>query len=92
MKILRKTIIIPLLAVLAAGCAKEVATSTNLLEEEYIEEYVSLPASMFGKGTFFLLRAKGESMIEADDGALLLLNSWQVKPIRHIHQILSTKF
>ena len=35
------------------------------LEEEYIEEYVSLPASMFGKGTFFLLRAKGESMIEA---------------------------
>ena len=34
-------------------------------EEEYIEEYVSLPASMFGTGTFFLLRAKGESMIEA---------------------------
>ena len=35
------------------------------LEEEYAEEYVSLPVSMFGKGTFFLLRAKGESMIEA---------------------------
>ena len=35
------------------------------LEEEYIEEYVSLLASMLGKGTFFLLRAKGESMIEA---------------------------
>ena len=26
---------------------------------------MSLPASMFGKGTFFLLRAKGESMIDA---------------------------
>ena len=42
-----------------------VSCGVPTLEEEYIEEYVSLPASMFGKGTFFLLRAKGESMIEA---------------------------
>ncbi len=34
------------------------------LEKEYIQEYVSLLASMFGKGAFFLLRA-GESMIDA---------------------------
>ena len=42
-----------------------VSCGVPTLEEEYIEEYVSLPASMFGKGTFFLLRARGESMIEA---------------------------
>ena len=42
-----------------------VSCGVPTLEEEYIEEYVSLLASMFGKGTFFLLRAKGESMIEA---------------------------
>ena len=35
------------------------------LEEEYAEEFVSLPVSMFGKGTFFMLRASGESMIDA---------------------------
>ena len=35
---------------------------------------------------------KKKNLIKANDGALLLLNSWQVKPIRHIHQILSTKF
>ena len=28
-------------------------------EEEPIEEYVSLPVSMFGKGDFYILRAKG---------------------------------
>lgn len=42
-----------------------VSCGVPMLEEEYIEEYVSLLASMLGKGTFFLLRAKGESMIEA---------------------------
>ena len=36
---------------------------------------MSLPASMFSKGTFFLLRAKGESMIEAgiDDGDFVVV-------------------
>ena len=29
------------------------------LEEEYIEEYVSLPVSLFGEGEFFILRASG---------------------------------
>ena len=43
-----------------------VSCGVPTLEEEYIEEYVSLSASMFGKGTFFLFRAKGsKSMIEA---------------------------
>lgn len=34
-------------------------------EEENIEEYISLPTAIFGKGDFFILRASGNSMIEA---------------------------
>ena len=43
-------------------------------EEENIEEYVSLPTAIFGKGDFFILRASGQSMIEAgiDDGDLVV--------------------
>ena len=43
--------------------------------EENIEEYVKLPVSLFGKGDFFLLRASGNSMIEAgiDSGDLVLV-------------------
>ena len=35
------------------------------LEEEYVEEYVSLPVSLFGDGEFFILRANGDSMTGA---------------------------
>ena len=35
------------------------------LEEENFEEYIALPTAVFGNGPFFLLRAKGNSMIEA---------------------------
>lgn len=43
--------------------------------EECIEEYVHLPVALFGRGKYFLLRANGESMIEAgiDDGTLVLV-------------------
>lgn len=34
-------------------------------EEEYVEGYVNLPASLFGKGEFYILRAKGDSMVDA---------------------------
>ena len=34
-------------------------------EEEFVEEYVSLPISLFGKGDFYILRAKGDSMVDA---------------------------
>ena len=34
-------------------------------EEEFVEEYVSLPVSLFGKGDFYILRAKGDSMVDA---------------------------
>lgn len=33
--------------------------------EENFEEYIPLPVALFGKGDFFILRAKGESMIDA---------------------------
>ncbi len=44
-------------------------------EEEYVEEYVSLPESIFGKGKFYLVRAKGDSMIDAgiEEGDLVLV-------------------
>ena len=34
-------------------------------EAELVEAYVSLPESVFGKGRFYLLRAKGDSMVDA---------------------------
>ena len=44
-------------------------------EEEQVEEYVSLPVSIFGKGKFYLVRAKGDSMIDAgiEEGDLVLI-------------------
>lgn len=44
-------------------------------EEEHIEAYVSLPESIFGSGEFYILRASGNSMIEAgiDDGDLVVI-------------------
>lgn len=43
--------------------------------EENIEEYVSLPESLFGKGSFYILKAKGDSMIDAgiNDGDLVVI-------------------
>jgi len=48
---------------------------TPQYEEENIEEYISLPASIFGKGEFYILRASGDSMIEAgiEDGDLVVI-------------------
>lgn len=44
-------------------------------EEESVEEYVSLPVSLFGKGDFYILRAKGDSMVDTgiDEGDLLVI-------------------
>ena len=44
-------------------------------EEENVEEYVSLPVSLFGKGDFYILRAKGDSMVDAGilDGDMALI-------------------
>lgn len=48
----------------------------SLTEEyEHCEGYVRLPASLVGRGEFFLLKAYGESMIDAgiSDGDLVLV-------------------
>lgn len=42
-----------------------IACGISNLAEENIEEYVSLPKSMFGEGEFIILRANGESMVDA---------------------------
>ena len=43
--------------------------------EENIEEYIRLPSSFVGEGTYFLLHARGESMTGAgiDDGDMVLV-------------------
>ena len=58
---------VPDLGTIACGIPK--------FAEENIEEYVRLPVALFGKGNFFILRAYGDSMIEAgiDNGDLVLI-------------------
>ena len=53
------------------GLVGSIACGAPTFAEENIDEYFRLPVSMVGLGKFFLLRAKGESMIDAgiDDGA-----------------------
>ena len=43
----------------------EVACGTPILAEENIESYVSISADFLGVGEYFVLRANGDSMIEA---------------------------
>lgn len=52
-----------------------IACGVPNLAEEDIEEYIPLPEKLFGKGDFFILRAKGQSMIEAgiDEGDLVIV-------------------
>lgn len=63
----RETTRVPVLGVVSCGVPK--------FAEENIEEYVRLPVALFGKGDFFILRANGDSMIEAniDDGDLVVI-------------------
>ena len=44
-------------------------------KEAQIEEYLPLPVSVFGSGSFYALRASGDSMIDAqiDDGDLVII-------------------
>jgi repressor LexA len=58
---------IPLLGRIAAGAP--------IFAEENIEEYLSFPKSMFGKGDFFALDVRGDSMIEGGimDGDIAII-------------------
>ncbi|MCD8008326.1 MAG: transcriptional repressor LexA [Clostridiales bacterium] len=62
-----ETVKVPVLGVVSCGVPK--------YAEENIEEYVRLPVALFGRGDFFILRASGDSMIDADiyDGDLVLI-------------------
>ena len=58
-----------------AGVLGSVACGIPEDVEEYIEEYVPLPVSIFGKGELYILRASGDSMIDAgiSDGDLVVV-------------------
>ena len=53
----------------------EVACGTPILAEENIECFVTFSRELLGNGKFFILRAKGESMINAgiEDGDLVIV-------------------
>ena len=57
------------------GIIGSVPCGNLALEEEAVEEVVSLPVSLFGKGELFMLHASGDSMTGAgiDDGDLVLI-------------------
>lgn len=61
------TVLVPLLGSIACGIPK--------YAEGNIEKYIPLPVSLFGKGDFFLLHAKGNSMVDAgiNNGDLVLI-------------------
>lgn len=63
----RETTRVPVLGAVSCGVPK--------FAEENIEEYVRLPVSLFGRGEFFILKANGNSMIEAniEDGDLVVI-------------------
>lgn len=44
----------------------EIACGTPILAEENISEYFNLPVSLIGRGKFFMLKANGDSMINAN--------------------------
>ena len=63
-----------------------VACGLPVLAEENIEEYVRLPVSIFGSGDYFILRAKGDSMINAGiaEGDLVLARRQSVAEYNQI--------
>lgn len=54
-----------------------VAAGLPITAQEDVEDYLALPAGFFGKGEHFLLRVKGDSMIEAGifDGDLVVVRA-----------------
>ncbi len=54
--------------------------------EELVEEYIPLPISVFGSGDFYVLRASGDSMIDAEisPGDLVVIEKQQTANIGDI--------
>ena len=59
----------------SVGVIGTIACGPLAMEEEAVEQYVDLPTSLFGTGSFFILHASGDSMTGAgiDDGDLVLI-------------------
>jgi len=57
------------------GVIGTIACGSPMYAEENIETYISFPKALLGNGEFFILRANGESMIDAgiDDGDLVII-------------------
>lgn len=55
-------------------------------EEEHVEEYVSLPESIFGSGEFYILRASGDSMVDAgiEDKDLVVIRKQETASVGDI--------
>ena len=55
----------------------DVACGTPVLSEENIESIVTLPRELLGNGDFYLLRAYGDSMVDAgiEEGDLVLVHN-----------------
>lgn len=66
-KTVKKIERVPIVGDIACGCP--------ILAEENIEAYVSLSKDLLGSGKFFILRANGDSMVNAgiDDGDLVIV-------------------
>lgn len=56
------------------------------LEEENIEGYVSLPVAIFGRDDYFILKASGDSMVDAgiEDSDLVVIKKQQTATIGNI--------
>ena len=63
---------VPLLGAIAAGAP--------ITAEEHVEDELTLPLSLVGRGTLFALRVKGDSMVDAAicDGDLVVVRQQQV--------------
>ena len=68
-KIQKDTLSVPIVGSIACG--------TPVLSEENIEDYITIPRKLTGTGNFYILRAFGDSMIEAgiEDGDLVLVHN-----------------
>ena len=77
-KVKTGTVHIPLVGVIACG--------TPMFAEENIESYVTITADFLGQGSFFALRARGNSMIGAniEDGDIVLVRKQDTAEIGEI--------
>lgn len=65
----------PVTEVISLPLIGAVAAGTPILAEQNIEDYLPVPASFIGTGTHFILKVRGDSMIEAGimDGDYLIV-------------------